>query len=84
MSSSQWAEWQTYGELEPFGSPRDDLRAGVVAVAAVAPWTTSSQRLPRPEDLFPVLKDADQVKTLDDEIDAVEKLADLAYKQHKG
>lgn len=49
-------EWMAYAELEPFGPLRDDLRAGVVASLAVAPWLKKGKTV-TPEDIFPTLKD---------------------------
>lgn len=31
MTSAEFGEWITYAALEPFGSPRDDARAGSIA-----------------------------------------------------
>lgn len=33
MGASQFLEWQTFAELEPFDEERDDLRAGSIVAA---------------------------------------------------
>jgi len=39
INSREFAEWQAYDEIEPFGELRADLRAGIVAHAAAnAPY----------------------------------------------
>ena len=38
MTSAEFAEWVAFAGLEPFGSRVEDLRAGTIASACVAPW----------------------------------------------
>lgn len=38
MSAAEFAEWQAFAQIEPFGSRVEDIRAGVIASACVAPW----------------------------------------------
>lgn len=52
MTSEEWDQWQTYAELEPFGPLQGAAEAGVIAAAAVAPYT---KRPPKPADFFPQL-----------------------------
>lgn len=54
MSYREFLRWQLYAELEPFGPPRDDLRAGVVASAAVSPWVKKGDKV-TPATFFPEL-----------------------------
>jgi hypothetical protein len=53
MSSREFAEWMAYYALEPWGEERADLRAGIVAAAAIAPWTKKGSTPPRPSDFMP-------------------------------
>lgn len=54
MSASQFTEWQAYGELEPFGSLRDDFRAAQVGAAIVnnIPLRGKGSRALKPADFF--------------------------------
>lgn len=52
IDAHEFAEWMAYAQIEPFGPLREDLRAGVVATAAVAPHV---KRAPTPTDFFPEL-----------------------------
>lgn len=55
MSSREFTRWQRYAAVEPFGSPRDDLRAGEIA-ALIANVNRDSRRRPQPftpGDFFP-------------------------------
>lgn len=54
ISSQQFAEWQAYTKLEPWGEERGDLRAGIVAsTIANVNRSTKSTRAFRPQDFMP-------------------------------
>jgi len=50
VSSEEFAEWQVYYTLEPWGEWRADLRAGIIAAASVSPYT---KRRITPKDFMP-------------------------------
>ncbi|HJZ57308.1 MAG TPA: hypothetical protein VKE74_20230 [Gemmataceae bacterium] len=58
LTASQIAEWEAFSELEPFGSLRDDLRAGMVGAVITnnIPFRGRGARAVRPADLFPSLR----------------------------
>lgn len=49
------AEWQAYGELEPFGPGQEDYRAGIVAAITHNAWYGKGDAK-QPGDFFPSLK----------------------------
>lgn len=56
MSVAEYLEWRAYEAVEPFGHPRHDLAAAVIAAAAQAPHVTVAPKLSDfllfPEDRF--------------------------------
>jgi len=52
IDSREFAEWVAEFRLEPWGEIRSDLRAGIVASAALAPWCKKGHE-PRPIDMMP-------------------------------
>lgn len=65
MTAGQLTEWQAFFELEPFGSGRADLRAGVVA-AAVANFAFGRKgdaKTFKPSDFFDNLRPPAKVMT---------------------
>ena len=52
IDSREFAEWVAEYRIEPWGELRSDLRAGIIASAALAPWSKKG-REPRPIDLMP-------------------------------
>lgn len=48
MSAREFAEWQGFFAVEPFGGPVDDLRFGTVAATAGAAWGAKTS----PSDYF--------------------------------
>lgn len=52
MTSREWEGWMAFAELEPFGPAREDMRAGTIASAAVAPHAKKGE-CPAPKDFFP-------------------------------
>lgn len=57
MSSREFSAWMEYAEIEPFGSPRDDLRAGEVAAVVANVYRNPKVRAEpfTPGDFFPEL-----------------------------
>lgn len=54
MSSAEFCEWMAFAELEPFGSLREDYRAGLAAAATVNVWRSSKdEKVTAPLDFFP-------------------------------
>lgn len=49
--------WQAQWQKEPWGEAQADLRAGVVASAALAPW---SKNPPKPSTFFRSLREAEK------------------------
>ena len=54
MSAEDLALWEEYYQIEPWGTLRDDLRAGMIASMTVSPWLPKG-RICKPSDLFPTL-----------------------------
>ena len=52
MTPGQLAEWMEIYALDPWGEERKDLRAGIIASAAVAPYAKKGHT-PRPSDFMP-------------------------------
>jgi hypothetical protein len=53
MSSGELTEWMAYDAIEPFGEPRADLRAGLVASAIVNHSMSPPKTPARPLDFMP-------------------------------
>jgi len=54
ISSYEFAEWQAYAELEPFGETRADMRAGTIAATiANTQRTKKHQKVWQWDDLIP-------------------------------
>lgn len=53
IDSHELALWQAYDTIEPFGPWRDDLRAGTIASAALAPHMKKGKKRPSPTDFIP-------------------------------
>lgn len=47
-------EWQAYAALEPFGAPKEDERAGILA-ALLANGFSMGKAKARPEQFFPTI-----------------------------
>lgn len=60
LTASQWAEWCTFYEIEPWGAARDDFRFGQVA-ANIANYAGKSRKpeMPQahPADFFKSLEE---------------------------
>ncbi len=56
ISAKELSEWQAYYNLEPFGSPIDDFRAGTVCSATVNLHLKKGKKPFGPADFFPNLK----------------------------
>lgn len=53
LTAGELAEWEAYYGLEPWGEQRADLRAGIIAATAAAPWRKAGSPPPRPTDYMP-------------------------------
>ena len=47
---SEFVKWMQFDAVEPFGSQRDNLHAGIVASAALAPY--SKREPPKPHEFM--------------------------------
>lgn len=50
MSGRELTEWMAYDRIDPFGSERDDLRAGSLASPLVNLWLAKGETRTRPSD----------------------------------
>ncbi len=78
MTAREAAEWMAYAEVEPFGPPREDQRAGQVA-AAVANVHRGKSREPfTPSDFLPTREtiEAPREKTPEELLAAFKKAAE--------
>lgn len=55
LSSSELVEYMAFDSIEPFGDPRADLRAGIVASAVVNHSMSPPKNPTRPTDFMPFL-----------------------------
>jgi hypothetical protein len=55
ITSSEFAEWQAYESIDPFGSWRDDMRMGKVCSAIANQWGASTT----PKDFIPDFEDVE-------------------------
>lgn len=53
IDSREFAEWIAFGELEPFGPERDDLRSAIVASTVANANRGRGQRAFTPADFMP-------------------------------
>jgi len=56
IDSHELTEWMAFSNLEPFGSKREDWRAGMIAAQVVNVQLRKGQRLRKPDDFFPEVK----------------------------
>lgn len=79
IDSREFAEWVAEYRIEPWGEIRSDLRAGIVASAALAPYCKRGQE-PRPIDLMPKFgKQATRPKQSEAEMKAIWKRAAAGF-----
>jgi len=52
MSAREFAEWQAFYRLMPFGPDLDDSRFGTIAASLVNPYRGKGERAARPEDFM--------------------------------
>lgn len=82
ISSAEFAEWVAFAQLEPFGSSREDARAGVVAaLIANANRDTEKRSTPfEPADFFSTLGEgaapAQQEQTPEEQLAIMQKITD--------
>jgi len=50
MSSSEFCEWQAYYNIDPFGSEREDLRAGAMTSPLINMWLKSGSKKTKASD----------------------------------
>lgn len=53
VTAREFAEWQAYYRLEPFGEYRADYRMGVLAAITANLWKEKGEEPTRPEDFLP-------------------------------
>jgi hypothetical protein len=56
MPRGLWQEWQAYFEIEPWGGPQDDLRAGYMAAMYHNAHRKDGAEAKSPGDFFPSLR----------------------------
>lgn len=72
MSSEEFETWKAFYLVEPFGSTRDDHRAGVIAATFVNTFKKKSTKTIQPADFFPAYQKPRQ--TWEDQLSIVEML----------
>jgi hypothetical protein len=55
MSAEEFAGWMAYAQIEPFGEPRADLRAGLQWITGINMWLGKGRKPLRLED-YPLLQ----------------------------
>jgi len=53
ISSAEFAEWQAYASIEPFGEERADLRSAIVACVIANSNRSKSQKAFKVKDFMP-------------------------------
>jgi hypothetical protein len=54
VTAREFAEWQAYYSLDPFGEARADYRMGILAAVMSNLWLDKGETPTRPEDFLPV------------------------------
>ena len=65
MSGREFAEWQAYFKLEPFGDTRADLRAGIITSNIVNVLKSQKSKRTTPLDFMYFLKSKQYVDVRD-------------------
>ncbi len=73
MGSSEFTEWKAYAKLEPFGSPVEDLRAGIGAAMTANVNRGASSDPVSPLDFFPWQKEEEEPQTREELEAAIKK-----------
>jgi hypothetical protein len=55
LTHRDYLDWQALYRVDPWGEDRADLRAGIIASAAISPYAKKGQT-PRPVDFMPYAK----------------------------
>ena len=55
LTHRAYVEWMELWQCDPWGEDRGDLRSGIAASAALAPWTKKGKS-PKPLDFMPYAK----------------------------
>lgn len=63
MTSTQFAEWMAYAQLEPWGEDRADLRAGIVAATMANSMRGKKGKPFKPADFMPRFEPEDEEAT---------------------
>ena len=63
MTSAQFAEWMAYGQLEPWGEERADLRAGIIASTQANSMRGKKGKPFKPQDFMPRYEPEDEEAT---------------------
>lgn len=58
ISSREFAEWQAYDRVEPFGEVRADFRAGIIASTIVNLFKSKGDKPARPDEFLPTFGEA--------------------------
>ena len=61
LTSAELTEYMAFDRIEPFGEPRADLRAGIVASAVVNHSMSPPKTASRPVDFMPVYNKAEPI-----------------------
>ena len=60
ITSRQFAEWQAFYALDPFGDQRADLRAGIVCATMSNRWRGKNENPKEPLDFMPFRQEPEQ------------------------
>ena len=60
LTARQFAEWQQFYMMDPFGDQRADLRAGIIASALSNRWRGKHEQPLKPVDFMPYHKEPEQ------------------------
>jgi len=60
MTAREFAEWEAFYAIDPFGDQRADLRAGIVAATVSNRWRGRNEDPKAPSDFMPFKQDVQQ------------------------
>ena len=83
ISSREFAEWQAYDQVDPFGEWRSDFRAGVIASATVNLWRRRGETT-SPADFMPDFVEGVRRAIDQDRVSAADRAADRAFAESMG
>ena len=74
MSSTEFVDWKTFYLLEPFGTAREDERAGVVAATVANVFRKKNTAPHKPSSFFPPYLKRKNTNTWQEQLELVEAL----------